>query len=236
LIKSCEPERQATGAALVDGQSSRSRLGDGEGVAVGVAEGEHRWYAGPLKDLIGIDAGGVESRVGCRCVVGGEPDSDGAAGDVCGGLLQRDDDVVAAGCELDPPSGRDRLVAQYREAERVDVEPQCLFLVVYISEPPGVVSSRPVSSQVLSPERIIGQPPYRCASESAASWSCRRKGDLDQPLLLPVSSQRRQTPSGGRRWRDRSSMHRRGVSERCVQLTDEFSDPPTARRGCRVAP
>jgi hypothetical protein len=37
---------------------------------------------------------------------------------------------------------------------------------------PGVVSSRPVSSQVFRPERIIGHPPYRCGSAFSRSWSC----------------------------------------------------------------
>jgi hypothetical protein len=34
----------------------------------------------------------------------------------------------------------------------------------------------------------------------------------------------------------RPSAHRRGAPERRVQLTDQFSDPPTATRGDRVAP
>ena len=34
----------------------------------------------------------------------------------------------------------------------------------------------------------------------------------------------------------RPSAHRRGSPERRVQLTDQFSDPPTATRGDRVAP
>lgn len=35
-----------------------------------------------------------------------------------------------------------------------------------------MVSSSPVSSQVLRPERIIGQPPYSCSFAPSRSWSC----------------------------------------------------------------
>ena len=34
------------------------RFGDGEGVALGVAEGEHGRHAGPAQDLVDVDAGG----------------------------------------------------------------------------------------------------------------------------------------------------------------------------------
>jgi hypothetical protein len=39
-----------------------------------------------------------------------------------------------------------------------------------------------------------------------------------------------------RRWHGQRRGHRWGSSERRVQLTDQFSDPPTATRGGRVAP
>ena len=45
-----------------------------------------------------------------------------------------------------------------------------------------------------------------------------------------------QVPSGGRRWRARRSARRRGLSERGVQLADQFSDSPSATRSGWVAP
>ena len=80
--------------------------------------------------------------------------------------------------DLDPAhGGGDRCVEALLEAEPIDVEGECVVLVgdgdadgsdvgdgghghasPYMSEP-GVVRISPVSSQVFSPERIIGQPP-----------------------------------------------------------------------------
>ncbi len=39
------------------------------------------------------------------------------------------------------------------------------------SREPGVVSNAPVSSQVFSPDRIIGQPPYSCSFAPSRNWS-----------------------------------------------------------------
>src|ERR1700735_2340782 len=93
-----------------------------------------------------------------------------------GGGFEGDDGVVAAGRELDPPpAAGGRVVAQDGEAERAAVEAQRGVLVAdrdadradtgdvgrghgvppYMREP-GVVSCRPVSSQVFKRERIIG--------------------------------------------------------------------------------
>ena len=107
------------------------RLGDGEGVAVGVAEGEHRGHAGPAQDLVGVDTGGQERGVRSFGVVSGEPDADGSARDLRRRGLQGDDGVVRARRELDPPAtARGRVVAQDGEAESAGVKTQGGVLVV----------------------------------------------------------------------------------------------------------
>jgi hypothetical protein len=115
--------------------------------------------------------------VGFVHVIGGEADTDGAAHGPRSCRFQGDDDVVAAGCKFDPASTvGGGAMAQDTETERVDLSGGGCVLVLnrdadgadtgdhihsalpYASEP-GVVSCSPVSSQVFSPERIIGQPP-----------------------------------------------------------------------------
>jgi drug/metabolite transporter (DMT)-like permease len=106
-------------------------LGDGEGITVGVAKGEHRRDSGPAQDVVGVDSGGGKRGVRGHGVVGGESDADGAAcrGGDCG--LEGDDHVVAAWCELNPASAvRRRVVAQHGEAERADIEAQRGVLVL----------------------------------------------------------------------------------------------------------
>jgi hypothetical protein len=51
-------------------------LGDGERIAVGVAEGEHGWDAGPAEDVVGVDPDALEGGVRLLGVVGGESDTD----------------------------------------------------------------------------------------------------------------------------------------------------------------
>lgn len=67
--------------------------------AVGVAEREHGRYSGPAEDFVGVDAGGRERAVGVVGVAGGEPDADGAAGDVRGCRFEGDDNAGVTGCE-----------------------------------------------------------------------------------------------------------------------------------------
>ena len=74
-------------------RSAAARFGDGEGVAVGVAEGEHGGHPGPAKDLLGVDTGAYERRVSGFGVVGGESDAYGSAREPrCHGF-ERDDGV-----------------------------------------------------------------------------------------------------------------------------------------------
>jgi hypothetical protein len=116
------------------GRSSSGRLrsfGDGEGVAVRVAEGEQGGHARPAENVIGVNADGGK---GCVCgfgVVGGKSDADGSAGDVrCSGF-QGDRGVVLAGVEFDPAAAvGSRVVPDNGEAAGVDEELEGSVLVV----------------------------------------------------------------------------------------------------------
>lgn len=106
-------------------------MADGEGVAVWVAAGEHGGHAWPAQYLVSVDAGGRKGLMGGLGVVGGESDADGSARDARRRRFERDDGVVLAGGEFDPPAAvRGRVVAENGEAEGVDVEAQGGLLVV----------------------------------------------------------------------------------------------------------
>ena len=89
-------------------------------------------------------------------------------------IEERDPLAVAPEPAHAPPRATRTRHLAARGSERVALRPgrgyQAPPAPAYMSEP-GVVSSSPVSSSVLRPERIIGQPPYSSEWASSGSWS-----------------------------------------------------------------
>jgi hypothetical protein len=85
---------------------------------------------GPAEDFIGVHASGRERGVGVAGVVGGEPDADGAAGDVrcCRSRVMMT--LGLPGASSMKAAGGRRGVAQCGEAERAGIEAQGVVLVL----------------------------------------------------------------------------------------------------------
>ena len=160
-----------------------SAFDDLQPVAVLIAEGEHRRHAGPAQHVVGIDPLRQQRRVGGIGVPRRQADPRLHSGGPFGvGRLEGERHRGTGGRDLDPPGAvahrhvEPRLEAQCpverqgptlvgdRDAHRVQAGDHRHSVAVARSlqlyrMDPGVVSSSPVSSHVLSPDRIIGQPP-----------------------------------------------------------------------------
>src|SRR5579862_9721326 len=176
-------------------------LDDLQSVAVRIAKREHRRRSRPAQHVVGVNTVREKVRVDRIGIGRREPNAGlDTGGQAVMRSNQGDRRRRLRRCDFNPPcTAAHGDVEPLLEPECLEVEGERLLLVgngntdrpnvldgtgvshlshhcsswfcwAYINDP-GVVSTSPVSIHVLSPERIIGQPPKSCEFAPSRSWS-----------------------------------------------------------------